>query len=139
MAILLVPKDFHLFMPSPSVTSFGIFMSKEDVMYNWTLKTLITISTFGAPFKGIKDIHVLTLQTLVKACSPPTSFVMHLDFATNELSYIFTLELYNFIIFFNIRTPFTSNIVCVCNPLVGNISLHLKLIMWCAERCFFHW
>ncbi len=99
IAILFVPKDFHLFMPSPSVTSFGIFMSKEDVMYNWTSKTLITISTFSARFKGIKEIHVLTLQTLVKACSPPNSFVVHLDFATSELSCIFTFELYNFIIF----------------------------------------
>jgi hypothetical protein len=73
-------------MPSPSVTSFGIFMSKENVMYNLTSKTLINISTFGAPFKGVKEIHVLSLQTLVKACFPPHSFVMHLDFSTSELS-----------------------------------------------------
>jgi len=85
-SILFTPKDFHFFSPSPNVSSQGIFVLKEDVHSNWTLKIWMTIFAFNAPFKGAKKIYVLIFQALVKTFFPPNSFVVHLDFATSELS-----------------------------------------------------
>ncbi len=97
-SILFTPKDFHIFSPSPNVFSQGIFVLKEDVQSNWTLKISMTLFVFNAPFKGAKNIYVLIFQALVKTFFPPYSFVVHLDFATSKLSQCLMSSFLNFTI-----------------------------------------
>jgi hypothetical protein len=76
-AIFLAFIDFHLFLPSPTITFEGIFVTKKDVLYNWTSKDFMVVSTLSVPFRGVGDIHAF-----VEVYFPLDFFIVHLDFAT---------------------------------------------------------
>ncbi len=98
-AILLVFVSFHLFPPSLVVTSHGISIAEEDVLYNWTSKYFMVVSTSGVPFRNPKDIHALILQAFMEVYSPPNFFVVHLDFAIGEPHHCSICLMFNFPIF----------------------------------------
>ncbi len=52
---------------------------EEDVVYNWTSSNTMTLSRSRKPFHVAKEMHPLTLEALIRACSKLGSFV--LDFA----------------------------------------------------------
>jgi hypothetical protein len=52
---------------------------EEDVVYNWTSSSTMTLSRSRKPFHVAKEMHPLTLEALIGACSKLGSFV--LDFA----------------------------------------------------------
>jgi hypothetical protein len=53
---------------------------EEDVVYNWTSSSTMTLSRCRKPFHVAMEMHPLTLDALIGACSKLGSFV--LDFAT---------------------------------------------------------
>ncbi len=76
-AILLAFVDFHIFLPSPIITSEGISIAEKDVLYNWTSKDFLVVLTLSVPFGGVRNIHAF-----VEVYSLSDFFVVHLDFVT---------------------------------------------------------
>jgi len=60
---------------------------KEDVLYNWTNSSTIQFQILGNHFRVGKEMHPLTLEALIGACSKLESFVI--DFATSTSMYYY--------------------------------------------------
>jgi hypothetical protein len=58
----------------------GIRLVEEDILYNCTDNNTMTFSISGKPFHVAKEMHPITLEALMGACSKFTSFVV--DFTT---------------------------------------------------------
>jgi hypothetical protein len=61
---------------------------KEDVLYNWTDSTTMIVSSSRKPFRAGNEMHPLTLEALIGACSKLKSFVV--NFATSTCMYCYT-------------------------------------------------
>jgi hypothetical protein len=60
----------------------GINSKVEDVLFNYTNATLMTIPHIGRAFKAVKEFHVITLQVFIDVFSLLDFVIMDLNCGT---------------------------------------------------------
>ncbi len=70
----------------------GFKVHMDDIVYNFTNFTLMTMSKIGHPFRTVKEMHTLTLQALIHACFASSALVVDLNYGTcqNNSSFFVT-------------------------------------------------
>jgi hypothetical protein len=111
------PQTFEFQTLVSSIVEQGIRVAKEDVLHNWTDSTLMIISSSGKPFRVGKEMHLLILEALIRACLKPKLFVV--DFATSTSMYYFkhcivALDIHS-IISFNIFLHSSNSVLACCD------------------------
>jgi hypothetical protein len=66
----------------------GIKVVEEDVLYNWTNSTIMTISSSRKPLRVGKELHPLTFEALIGAYSKLESFVVDFVMSTGMYCYL---------------------------------------------------
>lgn len=74
----------------------GFKVHIEDIFYNYTNLTLMTMSKVGHPLKAVKEMHTLTLQAFIHACFVSSVLVVDLNCGTcqNNFSFFVTSNVF---------------------------------------------
>jgi hypothetical protein len=68
--------DFEFQTPTIVMLEQGIMVAKEVIFYNWTNNNTMTFLKSRKSLCEAKEMHPLTLEVLIRACSKLGSFVI---------------------------------------------------------------